>query len=160
MDFPPSRWSVPLRVLDGAVCVFDAVAGVGAPVGKQSGARPTPRYHVPRICFVNKMDRIGADFFRCVGMIHDRLGAKPPLPLQPPIGSKTSMKGVGWTWFAAGPSISTRPPRAPNSRKPKSRGHEAAFRGKAPRNAGSQWPKRTKPCWTSIFRVKNSRKTK
>ena len=80
-----------LRVLDGAVCVFDAVAGVEPQ--SETVWRQADRYHVPRICFVNKMDRIGADFFRCVGMIHDRLGAKP-LPLQLPIGSEDKYEGV------------------------------------------------------------------
>lgn len=80
-----------LRVLDGAVCVFDAVAGVEPQ--SETVWRQADRYHVPRICFVNKMDRIGADFFRCVGMIHERLGAKP-LPLQLPIGSEDKYEGV------------------------------------------------------------------
>ena len=80
-----------LRVLDGAVCVFDAVAGVEPQ--SETVWRQADRYHVPRICFVNKMDRIGADFFRCVQMIHDRLGAKA-VPLQLPIGSEDKFEGV------------------------------------------------------------------
>lgn len=80
-----------LRVLDGAVCVFDAVAGVEPQ--SETVWRQADRYHVPRICFVNKMDRIGANFFRCVEMIHDRLGAKP-VPLQIPIGSEDKFEGV------------------------------------------------------------------
>ena len=64
-----------LRVLDGAVAVFDAVAGVEPQ--SETVWRQADKYRVPRICFVNKMDRIGADFFRCVDMIRDRLGAKP-----------------------------------------------------------------------------------
>jgi len=58
-------------VLDGAVAVFDAVAGVEPQT--ETVWRQANKYHVPRICFVNKMDRIGADFFRCVDMIEDRL---------------------------------------------------------------------------------------
>ena len=80
-----------LRVLDGAVAVFDAVAGVEPQ--SETVWRQADRYGVPRICFVNKMDRIGADFFRCVNMIHDRLGAKP-VPLQLPIGAEDKFEGV------------------------------------------------------------------
>ena len=80
-----------LRVLDGAVAVFDAVAGVEPQ--SETVWRQANRYGVPRICFVNKMDRIGANFDRCVEMIHDRLKAKP-LPLQIPIGSEDKFEGV------------------------------------------------------------------
>ncbi len=80
-----------LRVLDGAVCVFDAVAGVEPQ--SETVWRQADRYGVPRICFVNKMDRIGANFFRCVDMIHDRLGAKP-IPLQLPVGQEDKFEGV------------------------------------------------------------------
>ncbi|TDI58889.1 MAG: elongation factor G [Alphaproteobacteria bacterium] len=80
-----------LRVLDGAVAVFDGVAGVEP----QSEAvwRQADRYEVPRICFVNKMDRVGVDFFRCVDMIADRLGAQP-LVMQLPIGAEADYTGV------------------------------------------------------------------
>ena len=80
-----------LRVLDGAVAVFDGVAGVEP----QSEAvwRQADRYEVPRICFVNKMDRVGVDFFRCVDMIADRLGAQP-LVMQLPIGVEADYAGV------------------------------------------------------------------
>ena len=80
-----------LRVLDGAVAVFDGVAGVEP----QSEAvwRQADRYEVPRICFVNKMDRVGVDFFRCVDMIADRLGAQP-LVMQLPIGAEADYAGV------------------------------------------------------------------
>ncbi len=80
-----------LRVLDGAVAVFDSVAGVEP----QSEAvwRQADRYGVPRICFINKMDRVGADFFRCVDMIADRLGAVP-LVLQLPVGVESGFAGV------------------------------------------------------------------
>ena len=80
-----------LRVLDGAVAVFDAVAGVEPQ--SETVWRQADRYHVPRICFVNKMDRVGADFDRCVDMIKDRLGAKP-VPLQIPIGSEEKFTGI------------------------------------------------------------------
>src|SRR5688572_8830503 len=66
-----------LRVLDGGVVVFDAVAGVQPQ--SETVWRQADRYSVPRICFINKMDRIGADFFRTVDMIVDRLGANPLL---------------------------------------------------------------------------------
>ena len=64
-----------LRVLDGSVCVFDSVAGVEPQ--SETVWRQADKYGVPRMCFVNKMDRIGANFYRCVDMIVDRLGAKP-----------------------------------------------------------------------------------
>jgi elongation factor G len=80
-----------LRVLDGGVVVFDAVAGVEPQ--SETVWRQADRYRVPRICFVNKMDRIGADFWRTVQMIVDRLGARP-VPVQIPIGAEASFKGV------------------------------------------------------------------
>ncbi len=80
-----------LRVLDGAVAVFDSVAGVEPQ--SETVWRQADKYNVPRMCFVNKMDRIGADFFRCVDMIVDRLGSKP-LVLQLPIGAESDYKGV------------------------------------------------------------------
>ncbi|HEX6541682.1 MAG TPA: elongation factor G [Ktedonobacterales bacterium] len=79
-----------LRVLDGGVVVFDAVAGVEPQ--SETVWRQADKYHVPRICFVNKMDRIGADFWRTVGMITDRLNAKP-VPIQIPIGRESDYKG-------------------------------------------------------------------
>ncbi len=80
-----------LRVLDGAIAVFDAVAGVEPQ--SETVWRQADRYKVPRICFVNKMDRIGADFFRCVDMIKDRLKAKP-VALQIPIGAEDEFRGI------------------------------------------------------------------
>ena len=80
-----------LKVLDGAVAVFDGVAGVEPQ--SETVWRQADKYKVPRICFVNKLDRTGADFFRCVDMIRDRLGAKP-LILQVPIGIEASLSGV------------------------------------------------------------------
>src|SRR5258707_3370359 len=79
-----------LRVLDGAVAVFDAVSGVEPQ--SETVWRQANKYHVPRICFVNKMDRIGADFYRCVDMIHDRLGAKAAV-LQLPVGVESDFTG-------------------------------------------------------------------
>jgi len=80
-----------LRVLDGAVTVFDSVAGVEPQ--SETVWRQADKYGVPRICFVNKMDRIGANFFRCVDMIVDRLGALP-LVCQLPIGVESDFSGV------------------------------------------------------------------
>jgi elongation factor G len=80
-----------LRVLDGAVTVFDSVAGVEPQ--SETVWRQADKYRVPRICFVNKMDRVGADYFRCVQMIIDRLGAKP-IVLQLPIGAEADFVGV------------------------------------------------------------------
>ncbi|MGP4026975.1 elongation factor G [Actinomadura sp. 3N407] len=80
-----------LRVLDGAVTVFDGVAGVEPQ--SETVWRQADRYGVPRICFVNKLDRAGADFHRCVDMIRARLGAVP-LVMQLPIGSGAEFEGV------------------------------------------------------------------
>jgi elongation factor G len=80
-----------LRVLDGAVAVFDSVAGVEPQ--SETVWRQADKYHVPRICFVNKMDRIGADFDRTVSMIKDRLGAEP-MVLQLPIGIEQDFVGI------------------------------------------------------------------
>ncbi len=80
-----------LRVLDGAVTVFDSVAGVEPQ--SETVWRQADKYGVPRICFVNKMDRIGANYFRCIEMIKDRLGAVP-LVTQLPIGVESDFVGV------------------------------------------------------------------
>jgi elongation factor G len=80
-----------LRVLDGAVVVFDGVAGVEPQ--SETVWRQADRYGVPRFCFVNKLDRTGADFWRVVEMIHDRLGANA-VPLQIPIGGESDFRGV------------------------------------------------------------------
>ncbi len=80
-----------LRVLDGAVAVFDGVAGVEPQ--SETVWRQANKYSVPRICFVNKLDRTGANFFMCVGMIKDRLGANP-LVLQLPIGAEGDFIGL------------------------------------------------------------------
>jgi elongation factor G len=79
-----------LRVLDGAVAVFDSVAGVEPQ--SETVWRQADKYRVPRLCFVNKMDRIGADFFRCVRMIRERLGAVPVV-LTLPVGTEADYVG-------------------------------------------------------------------
>ncbi|MGN6849724.1 MAG: elongation factor G, partial [Sphingomicrobium sp.] len=80
-----------LRVLDGAVACFDGVAGVEPQ--SETVWRQAEKYHVPRMCFVNKLDRTGANFDMCVGMIKDRLGARPAV-LYLPIGIESSFKGL------------------------------------------------------------------
>ena len=80
-----------LRVLDGAIAVFDAVAGVEPQ--SETVWRQADKYQVPRIAFINKMDRVGADFFASVQSMIDRLGAKP-VPVQLPIGSEEHFRGV------------------------------------------------------------------
>jgi elongation factor G len=91
-----------LAVLDGAVAVLDANAGVEPQT--ETVWRQADRYKVPRIVFVNKMDKIGADFFNCVHMIQDRTGATP-CPIQIPIGAETELEGMidlitmeEWVW--------------------------------------------------------------
>ena len=77
-------------MLDGGVVVFDAVAGVEPQ--SETVWRQADKYGVPRICFINKMDRTGANFWRTVEMIRERLGAKP-VPIQLPIGSESELQG-------------------------------------------------------------------
>ena len=91
-----------LAVLDGAVCVLDANAGVEPQT--ETVWRQADRYSVPRVVFVNKMDKIGADFLVCVRMIKDRTGAQP-MPIQIPIGAENKFEGIvdlitmeEWTW--------------------------------------------------------------
>ncbi|WP_128254694.1 elongation factor G [Falsirhodobacter deserti] len=91
-----------LAVLDGAICLLDANAGVEPQT--ETVWRQADRYGVPRIVFVNKMDKIGADFFNCVKMIKDRTGATP-LPIALPIGAEDKLEGIidlikmeEWTW--------------------------------------------------------------
>ena len=80
-----------LRVLDGGVVVFDAVAGVQSQ--SETVWRQADRYHIPRICFVNKVDRLGADFWNTVEMIRERLNARP-LPIQMPLGIEDAHRGI------------------------------------------------------------------
>src|SRR3981189_601093 len=80
-----------LRVLDGACAVFDAVSGVEPQ--SETVWRQANKYRVPRICFINKMDRVGADFFMSVRTIVDRLMAKP-VPIQVPLGAEEKFEGV------------------------------------------------------------------
>ena len=80
-----------LRVLDGAICLLDAVSGVEPQT--ETVWRQGDKYHVPRMVFVNKLDRTGANFFRCVDMVKDRLGANV-IVLQLPIGAEADFKGV------------------------------------------------------------------
>ncbi|GIX42815.1 MAG: hypothetical protein KatS3mg129_2548 [Leptospiraceae bacterium] len=80
-----------LRVLDGSIAVYDGVAGVEPQT--ETVWRQADKYHVPRICFINKMDRMGADFFFCVNSIKERLGANA-VPIQLPIGSEADFTGV------------------------------------------------------------------
>ena len=80
-----------LRVLDGAIALFDSVAGVEPQ--SETVWRQADKYHVPRIAYINKMDRIGADFDRGVQTMIDRLGAHP-VPIQLPIGSEADFRGI------------------------------------------------------------------
>ena len=91
-----------LAVLDGAICLLDGNAGVEPQT--ETVWRQADRYEVPRIVFVNKMDKLGADFFNCIKMIKDRTGATP-LAIQLPIGSEHTLEGIidlitmeEWTW--------------------------------------------------------------
>ena len=117
-----------LRVLDGAVTVFDGVAGVEPQ--SETVWRQADKYGVPRICFVNKMDRMGADFQRCVDMIVDRLGAKPCV-IQLPIGTEQQHRGVvdlvemkALVWKGDEPSEPTVEEIPANMREAADRAHE------------------------------------
>ena len=100
-----------LRVLDGAVAVFCGVGGVEPQ--SETVWRQADKYHVPRIAFVNKMDRVGADFPRVLGMMRERLAANP-IPLQVPIGRRTA-SAAWWTCSRTRPSCGTAPSSAPRS---------------------------------------------
>ena len=91
MSILPSRLSARCACLDGAVAVFDSVAGVEPQ--SETVWRQADKYGVPRMCFVNKMDRVGADFHRTIDMIADRLGATP-LAIQLPVGAEAGFAGV------------------------------------------------------------------
>src|SRR5690606_18989818 len=80
-----------LRVLDGGIVVFDAVAGVEPQ--SETVWRQADQYGVPRICFINKMDRVGANFTRAIDMIRDRLQANP-IAVQWPIGQESNFRGI------------------------------------------------------------------
>ena len=87
----PPRWERSLRVLDGGIVVLDAVAGVQSQ--SETVWRQADTYKVPRICFVNKMDRVGASFTRTIESVKRRLKANP-VPIQLPIGEEDSFVGV------------------------------------------------------------------
>ena len=129
-----------LRVLDGAVAVFDAVAGVEPQT--ETVWRQANKYDVPRICFVNKMDRIGADFDRTVDMIRDRLDATPAV-VQLPIGAEGDFRGVIDLVAHAGPRLGRR------------HGRDVARRGD-PRRPGRRRPRR--PATSSIDVVSELRR--
>ena len=138
-----------LRVLDGAVAVFDAVAGVEPQ--SETVWRQADKYGVPRICFVNKMDRIGADFYRCVEMFKDRLGATPIL-LQLPIGAGAEFAGLSSTWSRCAASFGKTKTSAPISsmwifRRTKPTGRPSITRhgrvgGRARRRGDGEVPRR------------------
>ena len=105
-----------LRVLDGAVAVFDSVAGVQPQ--SETVWRQADKYKVPRIAFINKMDRTGANFFAAVQSMRDRLGANP-VPIQLPIGLGGELPGRDRPRRDAGDRLQGRP-RASSSRRPRS----------------------------------------
>ena len=142
-----------LRVLDGTVAVFCSVGGVEPQT--ETVWRQADKYGVPRIAFVNKMDRLGADFFRVVKMIEDRLGARP-VALQLPIGSEekfagiidlVQMKAVIWEDDSLGAKFRVEAiPESYDSGSPTV--SRQAF--------GSGWPTVTKPSWKNTLRERRS----
>ena len=121
-----------LRVLDGAVCVFDSVAGVEPQ--SETVWRQADKYGVPRICFVNKMDRTGANFWRTVDMIRDRLGSKP-LVTQIPIGLEVRLQGPGRPGLQQGDHLAGRDARRQVRGRRDPRRPEGAGRRMAPQDA-------------------------
>ena len=113
-----------LRVLDGAVVVFDGVAGVEPQ--SETVWRQADKYRVPRFCFVNKLDRTGADFWRVVDMIKDRLGVNA-VPLQVPIGAEDTLPRRGRPHQHEGDHLRQRPRRPDRGRRD-------------PRRASRRWP--------------------
>ena len=126
-----------LRVLDGAVAVFDAVAGVEPQT--ETVWRQANKYAVPRICFINKMDRIGADFDRSVEMIRDRLDANPAV-IQLPIGVEGGLPGRGRPAGHGGPGLG------------RGHGREVAHRGD-PRRPVPPRPTRPATSWSTCCRT-------
>ena len=143
-----------LRVLDGAVAVFDGVAGVEPQT--MTVWRQANKYSVPRMCFVNKLDRTGADFFRCVDMMVERLNSTP-LVLQLPIGAEADFLGVvdlvgmraltwrGETTMGEDYEVEEIPGRAAPSRPPSTA-----------RSSSRRWPRPTTTSWRSTSRARTS----
>ncbi len=142
-----------MRVLDGAVAVFDAVAGVEPQ--SETVWRQADKYKVPRICFVNKMDRMGANFERCVEMMIDRLGTKP-MVLTLPIGSRSRFQGSGRRRRDEGADLAGRAAR----RQVRRRRDSGRISAKRPPNTAPSWsrsPSRkttscSRPIWTAPSR--------
>ncbi len=118
-----------LRVLDGGVVVFDGVAGVEPQ--SETVWRQADDYQVPRICFINKMDRTGADFDRCVQMISDRLGANP-VPIQMPYGEGEAFAGIidllSMELVTSGDALGQRDQALPHPGEPSRAGRDHARR--------------------------------
>ena len=142
-----------LRVLDGAVAVFDAVAGVEPQ--SETVWRQANRYGVPRICFVNKMDRIGSDFFRCVNMIAERLKAKP-VALQIPIGGEEFFEGV--VDLISGKALyfdKSAATKEATEKKRKFQRNSKTFLRKSAWKCWKLWPKKTKLCLKNTWAAKS-----
>ena len=130
-----------LRVLDGAVVVFDGVAGVEPQ--SETVWRQADKYRVPRICFINKLDRTGADFWRCVEMIRDRLGARP-VPIQLPDRQRGQVRRHRGPDHDEGDRLQGRGPRAPSRRRSTS----PRTCSRPPRPSARRWS-RSSPRWTT-----------
>ena len=150
-----------LRVLDGAVAVFDAVAGVEPQT--ETVWRQANKYQVPRICFVNKMDRIGADFCRTVEMIRDRLDANPAV-IQLPIGAEGDFRGRGrparpcgpWSgrraWARSGRRPTSPPTWPTEAEDARHQLIDVALQLRRRRSWRSTWPRRRSPPTTCVGR--------
>ena len=142
-----------LRVLDGAVAVYDGVAGV-EPQTEQVW-RQAEKYHVPRMCFVNKLDRTGANFFRCVDMMVERLGATPAV-LQLPIGAEARLHRRRRPAQHAGAHLAR---RDPEGRGLRDRGDPGRSARRRPPSTARSWsrpsPRTTTTPWRSTWRARS-----
>ena len=143
-----------LRVLDGAVAVFDAVAGVEPQ--SETVWRQADRYGVPRICFVNKMDRVGAEFHRCVDMIVDRLNATP-LVLQLPWGVEGDFKGCIDLVAMQGPALAVRRQGLDLRHRLDPRATTPRRRASGARSSSRPSPRTTTRSWSSTSRATSPR---
>ena len=146
-----------LRVLDGAVAVYDGVAGV-EPQTEQVW-RQAEKYGVPRMCFVNKLDRTGANFFRCVDMMVERLNANP-LVLQIPIGAEADFIGVVDLVADAGAAPgAARPSRVRTTRSRRSRPSSPTRPPSTARSCSRASPRSTTRSWRPTSTARRSRST-
>ena len=144
-----------LRVLDGAIALFDSVAGVEPQ--SETVWRQADKYGVPRIAFVNKMDRIGADFYRAVETMHERLGANA-VPVQLPIGAESEFEGI--VDLVEMKAIIYKDDLGPSGRRPRYRPGCGISPRSTGRTCSRRSPTRTRTSWSCIWRARRSSPTR